>query len=171
MGRAPSAGARRTSAARLLALPLQPARGQVDRQRACGDSSGCLHQIRARQPRGLPRELVRLERVRERVDASRLERPEPLVRVVNTLVSGTCKYSLTGDPWWVRNGVQQYYNMQATILARYKQSTGGDPVYYTLYGRFNIRYDGTYTRRCWYTGSIIYPYVTACAAGGILSGR
>jgi hypothetical protein len=91
--------------------------------------------------------------------------------VTNELVSGTCRYSLTGAPWYVREGVQQYYDMTATIWATYRNSVGMNYTNYTLYGRFKIRYDGTYTRNCWFSGTITYPYETDCNSGGILSGR
>jgi hypothetical protein len=79
-------------------------------------------------------------------------------------VAGVIRVSV---PFRVRDGVQQHYDMTATIWGTYRNNC----IYYRLYGRFKIRYDGTYTRHCWFSGTITYPYETDCNSGGILSGR
>jgi hypothetical protein len=78
-----------------------------------------------------------------------------------------CTYSLTGDTWWVYQGEQQYLNMTATINGHYRNS-GTD---YHVKGSFTIQSDGTYSHRCWTTGTITYPYETDCHNGGTLNGQ
>lgn len=86
-----------------------------------------------------------------------------------------CYYDpLTGDYWWTVSGTKRYYNMKQHTYGKYKVVDPTDPELgrtFTLHAKFTIRFEGTYTRDCYFTGTLPSATKLDCHDTGIQSGR